>query len=153
MSDVTLVAMRKEHIESVVKIERQAFKVPWTERSFRTELARPESSEWRVAQEDGRVVGYCGLMQVGREGHVTNLAVEEGYRRQGVATMLLTELIAVARRRGIRCLTLEVRESNDGAKALYEQFGFRTVGRRKRYYPEDNEDALIMWKYDLEPEN
>ncbi len=149
MADVVLVPMTRRHLPSVLKIEERAFKVPWSERSFKAELARPESSEWRVAEENGEVVGYGGLLQVGREGHLTNLAVEETHRREGIATQLLAELIELAKRRGIRCLTLEVRESNEVALKLYETFGFHVVGRRKRYYSEDNEDALIMWKYDV----
>ncbi|RJQ53708.1 MAG: ribosomal-protein-alanine N-acetyltransferase [Actinobacteria bacterium] len=141
--------MREDHLPEVLEIERTSFKVPWSKAAFLTELRRPETSEWRVAEEEGRVIGYGGLLCVGREGHITNLAVAGVSRRKGVARMILDELTNMAKQRGIASLTLEVRESNEAAIALYEKSGFHVVGRRKRYYPEDNEDALIMWKYEL----
>lgn len=149
MSDVELAPMEESHLASVLAIERESFRSPWTEHVFRTELDRPEVSEWYVAIEDGAVIGYAGLLQVGTEGHVTNLAVERGRRRRGIGAALLARLIEAARRRGIRSLALEVRPSNEVAIALYEKFGFHMVGRRKRYYAVDDEDALIMWNYEL----
>lgn len=149
MTEVEIVHMERSHLAGVLAIERDSFRSPWSERAFQTELDRPEASEWFVALEGERVVGYGGLLQVATEGHVTNLAVDRDYRRRGIGSRLLDTLVEAAKARGVRSLTLEVRESNEAAIQLYEKFGFYSVGRRKRYYPEDDEDALIMWKYEL----
>lgn len=149
MSDVDLIAMKESHLPHVLAIERGSFRSPWSERLFRTELDRPEVADWFVALENGELVGYGGLLQVGPEGHITNLAVREDRRRRGIGRAILARLFAAAKERGIDSLTLEVRESNGAAIGLYESAGFHVVGRRKRYYPEDDEDALIMWSWDL----
>lgn len=150
MSGVSIVPMGEWHLSQVLAIERASFCSPWSERAFQVELDRPQASEWFVAVTDeATVVGYGGLMQVGPEGHVTNLAVALGRRRQGIATRLMARLEEAAASRGITSLILEVRESNEAAIRLYEELGFRALGRRKRYYPEEGEDALIMWKEDL----
>lgn len=149
MTLVDIAPLEGSHLPQVLAIERECFSSPWSENTFRTELNRPEVSEWFVAIVDDQVVGYSGLLQVGTEGHITNLAVERAQRRHGIGRMLLERLIEAARQRGIEALTLEVRESNEAAIQLYEKFGFRVLGRRKRYYPEDDEDALIMWKWEL----
>lgn len=149
MSDLELLAMRESHLPAVIEIERESFRSPWSERLFRTELDRPEVAEWFVAIQEDTVVGYGGLLQVGSEGHITNLAVRHDRRRRGIGRTILERLVAAAKQRGIGSLALEVRESNEAAIEMYEQAGFHVVGRRKRYYPEDDEDALIMWNYEL----
>ncbi len=149
MSLVDIAPLDESHLPQVLAIEQGCFSSPWSENAFRTELERPEVSEWFVALEKDQVVGYAGLLQVGGEGHVTNLAVEREHRRRGIGEMLLGRLVEAARQRGIEGLALEVRKSNEAAIQLYEKHGFRVVGHRKRYYPEDDEDALIMWTWEL----
>ncbi|MDR2610639.1 MAG: ribosomal protein S18-alanine N-acetyltransferase [Clostridiales Family XIII bacterium] len=97
------------------------------------------------ARPDPLLVGYAGLWVVLDEGHITNVAVDPDYRRQGIAAMLLLKLLEAAREKGAKRFTLEVKRSNAAAIALYERFGFRAAGSRKGYYEEDGEDAVIMW--------
>lgn len=149
MSDIEIASMRPEHLDQVLDIERDSFRSPWSEKAFKSELDRPEVTEWFVALEDGVVIGYSGLLRVGQEGHITNLAVRRDRRRQGVGSELVSRLTDAAKRRGVTALTLEVRETNESAIRLYENAGFHVVGKRRRYYPEDDEDALIMWNYEL----
>ncbi len=97
-----------------------------------------------VADQDG-IVGFAGLWHIADEGHITNIAVKQSHRGQGLGEDLLTALIAVGRALGLRAMTLEVRVSNTPARTLYEKLGFQYVGVRKRYYQDNNEDAAIYW--------
>ncbi len=99
-----------------------------------------------MARENLAVCGYIGMWLIVDEGHITNLAVHPAYRRRGIGRLLLKSLIQAGKRYGLRRLTLEVRRSNLAAQKLYMEFGFTTVGVRSRYYLDNHEDALIMWK-------
>jgi len=102
-----------------------------------------------VAEVDNKIVGYGGFWVVVDEGHITNIAVHPEYRSKGIGSKIMEGLIELAKKNGIISMTLEVRESNIVAQHLYAKFGFRPLGRRKGYYQDNNEDAIIMWKYDL----
>ena len=91
-------------------------------------------------------MGYVGMWIVFDEGHITNLATHPQYRRQGVARSLMDQLILDSKERGVRYLTLEVRRTNSEAQELYQKLGFVHMGVRRKYYLDNNEDALIMWK-------
>ena len=95
----------------------------------------------------GKAVGYAGMWKVFDEGHITNIAVHPEFRNAGVGSALIEALISAAKENGITSLTLEVRKSNLPALALYRKYGFRECGIRKSYYTDNNEDAIIMWKY------
>ena len=99
-----------------------------------------------MARENIEIRGYIGMWLIIDEGHITNLAVHPAYRRRGVGRLLLKNLIQTGKRYGLRRLTLEVRQTNLAAQNLYMEFGFTTVGVRPRYYLDNHEDALIMWK-------
>ncbi len=135
-------------LDAVLSIERDSFPVPWTGPMFTDDLAR-EDRLWVVAELGGRLVGYAGAMWHGDEAHVMNLAVEAGHRRQHLGTALLAEVMDGLVGRGVHRVTLEVREHNAPAIALYESAGFRAVGARPGYYSESGEDAVIMWTDDL----
>ncbi|MDR1816112.1 MAG: tRNA (adenosine(37)-N6)-threonylcarbamoyltransferase complex dimerization subunit type 1 TsaB [Clostridiales Family XIII bacterium] len=129
-------------------IERLSFGEPWLEQSIRDDLGL-DYSDYVVCERDGMILGYAGLLRVGEEGDVTNIAVHPAVRRQGVATAVLTELLRRAEAQGARNFSLEVRASDKGAGRLYEKLGFRAEGFRKSYYPTDDgnrEDAVIMWR-------
>jgi [ribosomal protein S18]-alanine N-acetyltransferase len=143
----TFRAMGPRDITAVVALERLIFPEPWPVGVFRDEL-RQENRTYLVAEEEGELAAYAGLLQLGEEGHITTVAVEPSRRRAGLATRLLLELVETARRRGSRRLTLEVRTTNRAAQALYRKFGFAPVGMRKRYY--GTEDALVMWAEDVD---
>ncbi|MCJ7725952.1 MAG: ribosomal protein S18-alanine N-acetyltransferase, partial [Acidimicrobiia bacterium] len=123
----------------------EIFPHPWTEGILRDELAAARRT-YLVAEEDGEIVGYGGLMIVMEDAHITNLAVAPAARGRGVATRLFLDLAEGALDDGTEHLTLEVRMSNLAARRLYSRFGFAPVGIRKDYYVD--EDALIMWVTD-----
>ena len=143
--EVHLVAMRRRHLRSVLRIEQQVYPRPWSLSLFLSELALRTSRFYLVARVDSMVVGYAGLMFSGDDAHVTTIAVDPSWHRAKIGTRLLAELCHVALDRDARNLTLEVRVSNTPAQALYERFGFTSAGIRKNYYVETNEDALVMW--------
>jgi [ribosomal protein S18]-alanine N-acetyltransferase len=147
---VQVVPLRRRHLRTVLHIETQVYPRPWSLPLFLSELSLRSSRYYIAARIDGAVVGYAGLMFSGNEAHVTNIAVDPDWQRHQVGTRLLLELARESRSRGVRHLTLEVRVSNSPAQELYKRFGFTPAGIRKNYYREINEDALIMWAYDVD---
>ena len=147
MAVMTLVLrpMTGDDVEAVLGMERSIFPDPWPEVFFRDELAAPRRS-YLVAEEDGEVVGYGGVMLVEEDAHITNLAVAEPFRGRGVATRLFLALAAGALDDGAEHFTLEVRIGNLEARRLYSRFGFAPVGIHQGFYLD--EDALIMWAID-----
>lgn len=144
MSDATTRPMCLADIDRLVPIELASFSVPWSRNMLEDELYN-DKAYYLVAEYQGQVAGYAGMWQIFDEGHITNIAVDPAFRRRGIGSLLLDDLIAHARAQGIQALTLEVRVSNAPAISLYESKGFIAEGRRKRYYSDNNEDALIMW--------
>ena len=134
---------KEEVLPQIQRIEQQSFSVPWTETMLRIQL-QPDSHVFLTAETAEGVVGYVGMMYVLDEGYISNVAVRPDCRRQGVAQALLAALEARARALLLSFLTLEVRESNAPALALYEKCGYRTAGRRRNYYEKPTEDAVIM---------
>jgi ribosomal-protein-alanine N-acetyltransferase len=138
-------AMRRRHLPAVLRIEGKVYPRPWSAGLFLSELAQKSSRAYFVARHANRVVGYAGVMVLGDEGHVTNIAVDPGFHRHKIGTRLMIALVEASRERKVRSMTLEVRRANAGAQAMYRRFGFQTVGVRKGYYVETGEDAYIMW--------
>lgn len=137
--------MKEKHVAQVAALEKMCFSEPWSERSIASELEN-ELALWVVADDDGKVLGYAGSQTVMGESDMMNIAVCPECRKQGIATGLIVGLIGALKLRGSHSLTLEVRPSNEAAKALYEKLGFTQVGRRKNYYRNPKEDALILRK-------
>ncbi|WP_314626989.1 ribosomal protein S18-alanine N-acetyltransferase [uncultured Selenomonas sp.] len=133
----------------VEKVERMCFSMPWSRESFWEEAAQ-EAAYYLLAFDGEELVGYVGVWLLGDEGHITNVAVAPAARGRGVGAALLAALMEIARGRGVRSMTLEVRPSNEAALALYKKFGFRSVGRRPHYYTDNDEDAEILWNTDIE---
>ena len=131
-------------LPQVIAIERRAFPTPWSLAMFVLELSKP-SGICLAAMLEGRLSAYLICSRYDRVWHIMNVAVDPDCRRRGLATALLTRLIERVDDDEAR-YTLEVRRSNDGAIALYERFGFRVAGVRRRYYQDNGEDALIMWR-------
>ena len=140
-----IVNMNESYVAQVAELEKICFSDPWSENSVASELKNPLSC-WLVAEEDGVAAGYIGSQTVMDESDMMNVAVHPDHRRKGVAESLVNELIEALKKRGSRCLTLEVRASNEPAKALYEKLGFVQVGLRRNYYRNPKEDALILRK-------
>lgn len=143
MKTIHIREMLPEDIPSIVRIERSSFSTPWSETSFQSEV-HSRYSTTRVAEFDGAVVGYLCVKQIADECHLMDLAVHQDYRRMGIASELLADVLRDLREGNCRHMYLEVRESNTAARRLYEKFGFRPVGIRKRYYLLPDEDALVM---------
>ena len=145
---VKSVPMTADHLEELEKLERICFSRPWSRKMLAEELEN-QCAAFLVAEDSvsGRVLGYAGLMVVADEGYITNVAVFPEYRRQGIAAQILQVFVQFAEANRLAFLTLEVRPSNAAAIALYQDFGFEEVGRRKNYYDLPKEDALILTKY------
>ena len=137
--------MNKDHVPQIAHLEAQCFSDPWSEKSVASELENPLSL-WLVAEENGQVWGYVGSQTVLDESDMMNVAVDPRFRRQGIARALIETLIAELSKMGSRCLRLEVRVSNENARALYARMGFQQLGLRKNYYHNPKEDALILGK-------
>lgn len=137
--------MTADHVAAVARLEAVCFADPWSERSVASEVNNPLSL-WLVALEGDCVVGYIGSQTVLDESDMMNVAVHPDHRRRGVAEVLVLALCEALKQRGSGCLTLEVRASNEPAKALYGKLGFELAGRRPNYYRNPREDALILRK-------
>lgn len=137
--------MNKDHVSQIAQLEAQCFSDPWSEKSIASELENPLSL-WLVAEENDQVFGYVGSQTVLDESDMMNVAVDPRFRRQGIARALIETLIAELAKMGSRCLRLEVRVSNENARALYARMGFQQLGLRKNYYHNPKEDALILGK-------
>jgi ribosomal-protein-alanine N-acetyltransferase len=130
-------------LPQVVAIERRAFSTPWSLAMFVLELSKP-SGICLAAELEGELVGYLVCSRYDTVWHLMNIAVEPERRRRGIGGALLNALLE--RVGDDAQVTLEVRRSNQGAVALYERFGFRSAGVRRRYYADNGEDAVIMWR-------
>lgn len=142
---IEYIPMGMLHVPQVAELEKKCFSDPWSEASVRSELDNPLSL-WLVAVEDNAVVGYVGSQSVMGEADMMNIAVADGCRRRGIAQGLVGALVAQLAAKGVMSLTLEVRASNEPARALYRKLGFAQVGRRTNYYRNPKEDALILRK-------
>lgn len=140
-------------LPAVLEIDRLSFALPWPERSYRFELSENPAAHLMVAEmgrENHRaVVGYVGFWLIVDEAHISTIAVDPGWRGQGVGELMLGDMLAAARKLGAEMATLEVRASNEAAVNLYRKFGFKVVGRRPAYYRDNEEDALLMTLTDL----
>ncbi|HEU0023182.1 MAG TPA: ribosomal protein S18-alanine N-acetyltransferase [Thermoleophilaceae bacterium] len=144
MTDLEIRRLTYADLPHVIAIERRAFPTPWSLAMFVLELSKP-SGICLAAVEDDRLLGYLVCSRYDTVWHVMNVAVDVARLRQGIARSLLTRLFELADRPSVQ-YTLEVRTSNDAAIRLYEGFGFKPAGRRRAYYHDNSEDALIMWR-------
>jgi ribosomal-protein-alanine N-acetyltransferase len=134
-------------IDGIVAIERESFTNPWTREMHLSELENRGVSFLFVARDSERLpVGFCAFWRIRDELHINNLAVLPEFRRQGVATALLSHVLKEGTEQGATRATLEVRTSNQAARQLYERLGFSVAGIRRGYYSDPLEDALILWK-------
>ena len=137
--------MEDRDISTVEQIEKSIFSLPWSAKSFADAANTPENV-YLVCECTGEIAGYCGMWTVLGEGNITNIAVSPSYRRSGVAEALLKELERRARLKDVTIFFLEVRQSNEAAKRLYEKLGYSPIGVRKRFYEKPVEDAIVMSK-------
>ncbi len=148
MSKIVISKMTADDLEQVYEIDKNAFAIPWHRSSFEEELKNILAT-YLVARQDNIIVGYIGMWFVMDECHITNIAVHSDFRRQGIASKLIKQMIKLCKEHEISYILLEVRKNNISAQKLYEKFGFKSDGIRKDYYKNpDNtrEDAILMSK-------
>ena len=138
--------MTEEDIDDIVKIEEEVFSTPWSRDAFLIEMKENKLAKYMVIEIDKRVVAYGGIWLILNEGHITNIAVKEGFRGQGLGGKIVEALIYYCKLKNIESMTLEVRKSNLVAQNLYKKYGFVDCGIRPSYYQDNNEDAIIMWR-------
>lgn len=148
--DMEIRKMRPGDIDGIASVEAHSFTNPWSKQMFLDELNNPLALYY-VAACGEMIVAYAGLWIIADEGHITNIAVEPTWRRQQIAAAMMRKLLDTAVEYSLRGLTLEVRAGNQPAISLYKKFGFQVEGRRKAYYSDNREDALIMWFYRSDP--
>src|SRR5438105_5335208 len=151
--------MREGDIATVQEIERDIFATPWPRNAYYRELASRSSAHYVVLRQEGveapprfhtnemdaSIVGYGGMWRMYDEAHVTTIGVRRDVQREGLGRVVFAALVQAAYDLGAKWITLEVRTSNDGAQRMYENFGFKVIGRRRGYYTDNGEDAIVMW--------
>lgn len=153
MNGMNIRRMTLEDVPTVLELDKLSFSLPWPERSFRFELTdNPASRSW-VVELDGKIVGMIVAWMLVDEAHIATIATHPGHRRQGIARKLLTHALRYMSNEGAVSSFLEVRESNLAAREMYRGFGYDEVGRRKQYYKDNNEDAILMTLDGLERSN
>lgn len=144
--DIKIQPMQRSDVDNVIKIEEKAYgEHHWSKDSFLNELSNDLARYYSAFDVDGNLVGYAGCWQILEEVHITNIAVSPDFRRNKIGERLLQRIIDDCYKNMAKYITLEVRVSNTAAKNLYEKYGFKSLGVRKGYYQNNNEDALIMW--------
>lgn len=141
--------IQESHIAAIMEIEKETNAAPWSERSFRNELDH-KYGIFLVGILQGELVAYGGVWLVIDEAHVTTIAVAPAHRREGIGVRLMCELLEKAKEAGMVCSTLEVRAGNEAAIHLYQKLGYNIVATRRGYYPDNKEDAVVMWMYNLD---
>jgi ribosomal-protein-alanine N-acetyltransferase len=143
MTEIVIDDLKPEDIPDVLSIERVSYSTPWSEILFMNEIYKPLSLP-KAARHGDKIVGYICANYVLDEGHILNVTVHPGHRRQGIAEGLVRHVTALFADRGCRAIFLEVRASNEAALAMYRRAGFSLIGARKSYYTHPVEDALTM---------
>ncbi|MCX8003101.1 MAG: ribosomal protein S18-alanine N-acetyltransferase [Anoxybacillus mongoliensis] len=143
--DIFFRFMTLQDLDRIIEIEQRSFTLPWSRSSFYQELTNNPYARYIVMEYDGQIIGYCGMWLVMDEAHITNIAVLPEFRGKKLGEALMKQAMELARKEGAQTMTLEVRVSNIVAQSLYRKLGFLNGGIRKRYYSDNQEDALVMW--------
>lgn len=141
--DIRIEKMKEQDLPQVIEIEHRSFPTPFSEKLFRTELNFRVANLYAVKRGD-EVVGYVDFWIVADEAHVITIAVKPECRKDGIGTKLIQFMIDEAKRKGVQLICLDVRPTNGAALKLYEKFGFGQTSVRKRYYQDNDEDAIVM---------
>lgn len=149
MNNLVVCPFEEKYIDSILSIEELSFTDPWSKDSMEKELNN-NFARYVVVKYNNKVIGYGGMWLILDEGHITNIAVTPKYRCMGAGKLILKSLIDICKKEKVISLTLEVRVSNTIAQSLYIKFGFVSEGIRKNYYADNHEDALIMWKRNIQ---
>ncbi|WP_414620930.1 ribosomal protein S18-alanine N-acetyltransferase [Calothrix sp. CCY 0018] len=145
--ELKIQSLDREHLSAILELDKACFGGLWSREGYQRELDSPNSEiQGLFSQKTGeKLLGMGCFWSILEEAHITILAIDSQYHRQGMGAALLYSLIKTARDRHLERATLEVRASNQAAIALYEKFGFKRAGTRRRYYQDNGEDALILW--------
>ena len=143
-SPITIRSTTADDVPAMAELEARAFGDPWPAASFRDLLRHPFARVQSAVDESGRIVGYCVMLRAADEAEIANIATDPGMRRRGVGARLLDDAIEASESLGVLALFLEVREANVAARALYASRAFHAVGRRRAYYKNPLEDALVL---------
>lgn len=149
MSNIKIVPLRPEHIDSIMIIDRLSFTLPWSRESLIQEIEKNKFARYIAVIKDSAVAGYGGMWIIIDEAHITNIAVHPEYRGNGISNYIMDGLIEICKFEKVGAITLEVRKSNVIAQNLYRKYGFVEEGLRKAYYSDNKEDAIIMWNRDI----
>jgi len=134
-----------DDVDQIFEVEKICFTHPWTREAYENELTSNQFATYFVAEDDGKIVGYCGVWVILDESHITNIGVLPEYRGQKIGETLLRKTMLFAKLNNTKQMSLEVRVSNVIAQNLYRKLGFKNGGIRKSYYTDNYEDALVMW--------
>ena len=144
--EIMIEPMQEKDLDQVIALEQELFTSPWTREAFLYELQENPYSYNAVIRKEGKVVAYCGLWCLFDQAQITNIAVARSWQRKHLASALMAWMEQTAAEKGCETLSLEVRVSNEAAKALYWRCGFEKISVRKGYYQDNHEDALLMMK-------
>lgn len=142
---ITFRKMGLEDLDQIMAVEHDAFTLPWSKESFQNELIKNQFALYIVLEVDKQIVGYCGVWIILDEAHITNIAILSKYRGKKLGEALMRKIMELAKERGAKTMTLEVRVTNMVAQSLYRKLGFQGGAVRKNYYSDNQEDALVMW--------
>ena len=146
LTEITITKMEASDIENVSCIEAEAYgEHHWSKSAFYDELQNNLAKYYVAKTPEGELVGYAGTWHIIDEGHITTIAVKKSHLRKHIGEAIILKILEDCYEAGIKYLTLEVRVSNTPAISLYSKYGFNSLGTRKGYYQDNNEDALIMW--------
>ena len=146
VSEIFIRPMTRDDVDKVVEIEKEAYGPHhWAKSSFYDEMSNNLAKYYIAKTPEGELVGYAGTWHIIDEGHITTIAVKKAYMRNHIGEAIIHKILEYCYSDGVKYLTLEVRVSNIPAIKLYEKYGFQSLGTRKGYYQDNNEDALIMW--------
>ncbi|MDY0235032.1 MAG: ribosomal protein S18-alanine N-acetyltransferase [Gudongella sp.] len=143
---IVLREMILEDIDQVINIENESFSIPWSKEALEKEVSKNELAIYLVAEVEEKVAGYGGFWKILDEAHITNIAVKDKFRGKGIGDAILMGIVDYCDTNDIPYITLEVRSSNIVAQNLYKKYDFKVEGVRPRYYTDNNEDAIIMWR-------
>lgn len=146
MQKIKIEKMSAQDIKSVVELDKNSLLESWNEQNYKESLENPNYCIL-TAKFDNKIVGFISMYCAANEGYICNIAVEKNYRKCGIGTSLMNDIITLSKGKDLKFLTLEVRESNTGAIKFYEKLGFITLGIRKNFYSNPSENAVIMTLY------
>jgi len=144
--EIQIERMGSKDLDEIVRLEKESFTDPWPRKAFEIQLGDGSSIMLAARAAAGEIIGYLCAYLIFEELQLASVAVKEGFRRQGIARRLILEMMRHGRGVGAKEIWLDVRESNEAARRLYEELGFKEVYRRKNYYRKPKEDALVLFR-------